>query len=369
MAHDARQEALRRKLDVALREKNRFFADRIAQTELARAHQARVAAEFMADPLIEVLQVLMNPAHPRTDICDLHARANLFGLGPGCYPKAKAPRPPFHPFCWCVLRSRPHISARHAKEVRGGEADFLRGLPPGEAAAVMGSKARAQSVLDGASVRSVVDAAKDPAYRTVLLGEPAAVTHALVENAGVRQFKQPPQTFGPYDPGAPRVKPDTSTPARAAAVKIEDEIRRDSKETGAFFAADGRELLRRQGEPDMVTFLESELSQLRGATFTHNHPGGGGPSVADVALASEFGFAEARAVTSEFRHSLSGLPALPAAQWQREYDATEGVVASALRESVRTGALHPADFGVETRHRAWASLARSLGFVYTREKS
>lgn len=95
----AAPEALQRRIDVAVREKNRYFANRIAQTELARAHQAQAAAEFMADPQVEILQVVMNPQHPKTDICDLHARANLFGLGPGLYPKARAPRPPFHPHC------------------------------------------------------------------------------------------------------------------------------------------------------------------------------------------------------------------------------------------------------------------------------
>lgn len=91
-------QALNRKLEVAQREKNRFFADRIAQTELHRAHMAQVSAELMAGP-VEVVQVRMSPTHPRTDICDLHARADLWGLGPGCYPKEEAPLPPFHPFC------------------------------------------------------------------------------------------------------------------------------------------------------------------------------------------------------------------------------------------------------------------------------
>lgn len=95
----AGQDALRRKLEVALREKNRMYAERIARTELARAHQAEVAEVFMRDASIEVVQVRLNPRHPIADVCDLHARADLYGLGPGCYPKAKAPRPPFHPHC------------------------------------------------------------------------------------------------------------------------------------------------------------------------------------------------------------------------------------------------------------------------------
>lgn len=65
----AGREALKRRLEIAQREKNRFFANRIAQTELARAHQADVAAELMADDMLEVVQVATSPAHPRADIC------------------------------------------------------------------------------------------------------------------------------------------------------------------------------------------------------------------------------------------------------------------------------------------------------------
>lgn len=175
----AGQEALRRRLQIAQREKNRYFANRIAQTELARAHQARVAAEFMADDSIDVLEVRINPKHPRTDICDMHARANLFGLGPGCYPKARTPRPPYHSFCWCRVRSRPDLAASDAREVLGGEAAYLRSLSPEEAGRVMGSKARAAQVLDGASVEAVTNAGKDAAYRLARVGDGAAAVHAL----------------------------------------------------------------------------------------------------------------------------------------------------------------------------------------------
>lgn len=90
---------LRRKVDIAMREKTRYMANRIARTEIARAHQAQVGREIMADEAIEVVQWLLNPAHPVPDICDLHAKADLYGLGKGCYPKGLAPVPPAHPHC------------------------------------------------------------------------------------------------------------------------------------------------------------------------------------------------------------------------------------------------------------------------------
>ena len=166
----AGQEALKKRLQVAQREKNRFLADRIAQTELSRAHQTEVAGLLMDDTETMVVQVRLNPAHPKTDICDLHGRADLWGLGPGNYPKTEAPVPPFHPFCWCRLRSMPSLSAANARRVEGGEAAYLASLGPVAAARVMGSHARARQVLEGEAARKVADAGKPKAYRTTTVG-------------------------------------------------------------------------------------------------------------------------------------------------------------------------------------------------------
>ena len=167
---------------VAVVEKTRFFANRIAQTELARAHQTKKGAEFMADATIDVVAVKINPMQPKRDICDLHARADLYGLGPGNYPKARAPRPSFYPHCWCKLSSRPSLTGKPRKQVEGCEAAYLRAMPLAHAAQVMGSRERAEAVLNGGSVAGVVNAGKDSAYRLVRLGDGAA-GHALVTPA------------------------------------------------------------------------------------------------------------------------------------------------------------------------------------------
>ena len=167
---------LRRKVDVAMREKTRYMANRIARTEIARAHQAQVGREIMGDDAIEVVQVMLNPAHSITDICDLHAGANLYGLGKGCYPKALAPQSPFHSFCWCKARPRRTISAAMARELPGGVAAYLRRLPVEDAARIVGSRERLQQVLDGASLDDVLNAGKDRAYHLRRLGDAPAAT-------------------------------------------------------------------------------------------------------------------------------------------------------------------------------------------------
>lgn len=45
----------------------------------------------------------LHPRHPKRDICDVHATADLHGLGPGVYPPQSVPRFPPHPHCICYL--------------------------------------------------------------------------------------------------------------------------------------------------------------------------------------------------------------------------------------------------------------------------
>lgn len=177
----AGQQALQRKLDVAMKEKNRYFADRIAQTELHRAHQTQVAAELMGDELTTVVQVVMNPTHPRVDICDLHARADLWGLGPGRYPKEKAPRAPFHPFCRCKLKSRPSQDASEGRAAPVPDSAWLSSLPERDQALVMGSRERADRVLRGAAAEDIINEGKAAEHRLVRVGDARAVRHPLIE--------------------------------------------------------------------------------------------------------------------------------------------------------------------------------------------
>lgn len=354
------REVLQKRLWVAQREKTRYMADRIAQTELARAYTDRVAGQIMADETVEVVQVRLNPRHPLPDICDLHAKANLWGLGPGIYPKAKAPKPPFHPHCWCRLSTRPDLSAAQAQAREDGAREWLRTLPPADAARVLGNRDRLDMVLAGADWEKVTQAGVRAEYRLQRLGD----------NLPMREFRQPSETFGPYDPGAPKVKPDTSTPARRAAVEIEDIIRRDALETGAFVAPDGRVLLQRQGQPDRIAFLEGELLQMRGSTFTHNHPGGASFSVGDVETAKFAALLEVRAVTAEFRHIMRDLSKVPPVKVIETFrQQTQEALLQTVYDMAKRGIIRPVDAQKEVEHQFWVALSQRFGFLYRREKS
>jgi len=172
----ASEAAMERALRVAWDEQGRYFAARIARTELARIVNTQDGEEIMADPELRVVEIRLSQAHPKVDICDAHARADKYGLGPGMYPKAKAPRPPFHPHCYCQIVRRYDLDGGQARERPGAYRSFLRSLPAKERALVVGSYDKAAEVLSGKDLVGVIDRGKRPAFKTkTLSGRPAFV--------------------------------------------------------------------------------------------------------------------------------------------------------------------------------------------------
>ncbi|MFW9594894.1 MAG: hypothetical protein ACMV1D_05295, partial [Macromonas sp.] len=167
------QQALQKKLQAAFYEKVRYYAQRIAQTELHRNYMAREARLLLDDADVEYVQIRRSSgkrSHGRC-ICDLMAGSNRYGLGPGVYPKHAAPMPPYHPFCRCVASPRLDLTGRKTPQERGGaDAYFLRKLGQGIAAQVMGSQAKAQAVLDGADAVDVHNAKVPDAYKVRTVG-------------------------------------------------------------------------------------------------------------------------------------------------------------------------------------------------------
>jgi len=165
------QAAIDNALRVAVEERYRYFANRIAQTELARAHTEQRARELIADDNIEVVQYRMSQTHPRIDICDMFARTDGYGLGPGMYPKDACPMPPLHPFCRCNLVPRLDKKLRNARPNPEAGREFLRGLDPHEAALVAGSRAKRDALLAGATVDSILNPGRPEPYRLRRVGD------------------------------------------------------------------------------------------------------------------------------------------------------------------------------------------------------
>lgn len=101
---DQNEKVLNKAIYAATQERTRYFADRIARTEMARAYQDGFLLKWDNNDDCVAYQWKLSGRHPRYDICDLYAKANLYGMGPGIFPKDKVPRLPAHPHCMCFLK-------------------------------------------------------------------------------------------------------------------------------------------------------------------------------------------------------------------------------------------------------------------------
>lgn len=157
---------LEKRINIAFFERVRYFAQRIAQTELHRAYAEREAELLMADEDVEFVQIRRAPGRHQPCICALLVGRNLYGLGAGIYPKAQAPVPPFHPFCFCIMSPRLDLTGKTAApRDEGGDAYFLRRVGEPVSGYIMGSQAKRDRVLQGESAEDVANASKIPMYR------------------------------------------------------------------------------------------------------------------------------------------------------------------------------------------------------------
>ncbi len=79
-----------------------YEALRLARTEMSNAFREGTYAAGHTNPSYKGVRWLLSGSHPAADICDDYAEADLYGLGPGGYPKGEEPPTP-HPNCLCSV--------------------------------------------------------------------------------------------------------------------------------------------------------------------------------------------------------------------------------------------------------------------------
>ncbi len=159
--------ALSKKINVALNERMRFQANRIAQTELHRAWATKQAQELLDNDDVEVVIFKLSSTHPSPDICDIFARQDLYGLGEGVYPKANAPAVPLHPFCRCRLQGSITKKADGAKKNNNAQKELMQSIAKQDAELakkIAGSKAKLEAMLKGKTIESLYNAGKPDQY-------------------------------------------------------------------------------------------------------------------------------------------------------------------------------------------------------------
>lgn len=173
--------ALKNAVYVAINEKSRYVAERIARTESARAWADGFFANTLQDKQIIGFKWRISSRHPVYDICDMYARADMFNLGAGVYPKDKIPPLPAHPHCLCrvseVYKGEADLN-NQTDNTNAAVDDWLRQLPEDKRKLVLGIQGNKEwlagegwednlrgwqgltkptSRLDGESIRYLVD--------------------------------------------------------------------------------------------------------------------------------------------------------------------------------------------------------------------
>ncbi len=147
-----------------LQRRLRFMANRIAQTELHRIYSRIRMKKFMEDGNVRFVQYSLSPTHPVQDICDYFALSNLYGLGPGVYPKEAVPVPPVHPFCRCFVRPRLDVLGEAVFD-DSAERRFFESLSPKEQRRVAGSESKRQRLMTGEPMFDIHNSKIDPQYQ------------------------------------------------------------------------------------------------------------------------------------------------------------------------------------------------------------
>lgn len=115
-----------------------YNLERLLRTEINRAYTESYVATVAQHPDVIGVRFNLSPNHPKFDICDLYAKANLHGLGAGVYPPGTHPYPA-HPntlsFLTTVFRDEVTEADRADQEQAF---DWIRRLPPDEQDLVLG---------------------------------------------------------------------------------------------------------------------------------------------------------------------------------------------------------------------------------------
>jgi len=168
---------LDRLVQTATEEKARYHASRIQRTEAARAWGQGFHAQCMDDPDVVGIKWNLSTSHKVFDICDFNHTADLYGMGPGVYPKAKWPRYPAHPHCHCP-QSKVFVGMVPAERdnVEAGGKAALNGMTESQRKRLLTIKG-AQGFKGGASWKGdlrhydgAVSSGMSPGARAVVMG-------------------------------------------------------------------------------------------------------------------------------------------------------------------------------------------------------
>ena len=112
-----------------------------------------------------------------------------------------------------------------------------------------------------------------------------------------------------------------STKKGETMAKLEKRIVTQDFETVAVYSENGSLLFEKGGNKNSVIFSDKEVSQMKGAVLTHNHPTGYSFSKDDIITLNTSGLSEIRAIGNEYLYTMKNThPELKERTVDRIYD-------------------------------------------------
>lgn len=255
----------------------RANALRVFRTELNRAHGEAymMGGQEMAD--FAGWRFLLSPRHPEADICDMHARVNRYGLGPGVYPTREANPWPAHPntLSYIEIVFKDEVT----DEDKAGKTDrieFIKQQPGPVQVSILNSRKKRAALQQGL-------------LRENEIATPWKVLKVKFTRRGI-------------DVDNLVIKPDASLPVIGTSQleKIEADVRgyvlAKGEQTGWEYATvhdrnTGLELFRKTTRSkNSVSFTANELAAMSNPGFslelTHNHPSSRSLSFPDLRIST-----------------------------------------------------------------------------------
>ena len=285
------QEQLQKAIWVAIQEKSRYVADRIIRTETARAWADGFIAKIMDDDDVVAVRWKLSTRHPVFDICDMYARADMYKLGAGIYPKDKLPPLPAHPHCLCgmveVFVGEVDL-AKKKNNIREAGNEWLKGLSVVQRRRVLGIVGEAQwsTGKDWRKFMNGWQGLNEPSTRlNELVTEPQGrgrktnITQKTIDNLGVVNF-----------PGFTS-RENALLQQRYRELLAYSKDYNDSNEVAFILSSDLKSKLIEKGNAQEVVFSKAAKNKMlteKNVCILHNHPKGYGFSFDDLHVFEEY---------------------------------------------------------------------------------
>lgn len=353
---DLRQSALEKAAWVAVQEKSRYYAERIARTEAARAWFDGFLSENAEDEDVWGYRWMLSSRHSLVpfDQCDVCANMDV-GYGKGMYPKNKVPGIPRHPHCMCLLEVVYVWEIDEtARFIPSRAKQYINSLTEAERRQIFG-KDGAELYKRGGNWQDLLrgwDGFGEPQSRLKDMFGASATDDLGSEPGEVRFIKK----INPKD-ALKELKR-----AEAEIVSQDHEIAVVVTKQGKMYRVEGgRTFVNIHGLPD---------EELYGAFMTHNHPAGETKksfSHYDISEAMKYRFALLRGVDKEYEYEMRFKKSSVFDDIDTIFHKFTSVYRMQLMDEAWSGR-RIIDFDEEEYHEINKILAQEYGYSYRRKR-